>query len=305
MNVGIKVGPENWEKILFQTKAKYAEIWFRLDWSEKYTPLFQYLDRKKINFGLHFWAMIDDKYFPNLLGLHQDIASKTFNLIKQTIDIAAKWRAKYVNFHPEAYRLNLLDLNKQTIRTLNADEPINREKSFDQLVFYLGEIKKYAFRKRVVSLVETVPKYMPSNFGKINNGRLKPQLSEGLETEKFFQLTDLGYPICFDIGHTLSQYITNDRKKLFDYLLKSAQKMLPGISLIHVTTNAPPFNGVDSHNGILKEDFKQGAMPNKKQLIQLLSLFKDKNIWLIPEPREKMIENYFALKKIVRRIEKA
>ena len=198
----------------------------------------------------------------------------------------------------------MLDLDKSKIKTLNIDKPINKKKSFKQLLFYMEKIKKYAEKKKVVPLLETVPKFVPSDFGNIATGRIKLQKSEGLETEKFFELTDLGYPICFDIGHTLGQYITNNRKKLFDYLIKSAKKMLPGIGLIHVTTNIPPFNGTDSHNGVLEEDFKKDVMPNKKQLIKFLTLFKDKDIWLIPEPHEKMVENHFALKEIVKEVEK-
>lgn len=303
MEVGVKVGPENWVKVFSSTKAKYCEVWFRLDWQEKYTPLFKYLKKNKIAFGLHFWSMIKGKYFPDLLCLKNNIAARTFKLIKKTINIASYWQAVYVNFHPESYRLSLLDLDNSKIKTLNSKEPIDREKSFNQLLFYLNKIKKYADKKRIIPFIETVPKYMSSDFKNIELGRLKPQKSEGLETEKFLQLTKLGYPICFDIGHTLGQCITNDRKKLFNYLLTAAKKMLPSVGLIHVTTNIPPFNGTDSHNGILEEDFKQGALPTKLQLIKLLSLFKDKNVWLIPEPRiDKMVDNYFALREIVKEV---
>lgn len=305
MEVGIKVGFQDGIEILTKTKAKYCEVWFRLDWQEKYTPLFKYLNKNKIAFGLHFWAMIDKKYFPNLLYLKNNIASKTFKIIKETIDLASRWQATYVNFHPESYRLTLLDLDKSKMKTLNPNEPINRKKSFAQLLFYLKKIKKYSQKKKIIPFIETVPKFSPADFKGMKAGRLNPQKSEGLETEKFFQLTKLGYPICFDIGHTLAQYLTNNRDKLFNYLFKAAKKMLPNIGLIHVTTNAPPFNGTDSHNGVLEEDFKQKVLPNKIQLIKLLSLFKDKNVWLIPEPEKgKMIENYFALKKIVKEIKR-
>ena len=299
MKAGIKVGPKDAIEVLDKTGARYCEIWFRLDWEDKYTSLFKYLNKNKVNFGLHFWAMVDNKYFPNLLYLDENIAKKTYGLIKKTIDIASKWKAKYVNFHPESYRLNLLDLDKSKIKTLNTDEPVHKKKSFRQLLFYLAKIKKYAEKKKVVPFLETVPKFMPSDFGNIRTGRIKLQKSEGLETERFFELTKLGYPICFDIGHTLGQYITDDRKKLFDYLIKSAKKMLPNIGLIHVTTNVPPFNSTDSHNGVLEGDFKKDVMLDKKQLIQLLTLFKDKDVWLIPEPHEKMVENHFVLKEIV------
>ncbi len=300
MKVGIKVGPTGWQKILSKTKPDCCEIWFRLDWYKQYLSLFKYLNKQKIPFGLHFWATVDGKYFPNLLGLHDQIAEKTFLLIKQTIDIANKWQASYVNFHPESYRLNLLDLDKKTITTLNPNELIDRKKSFKQLLFYLKKIRNYTNKKKVIPFLETVPKYVPANFHEVKKGRANPQHSEGLETEKFFELSKSGYPICFDIGHTTAQCIINDRKKLFNYLMNAVKKMMPTIGLVHITTTIPPFEGTDSHNGILEKDFKKNIFPNKKQFIQFLSLFKDKDVWLIPEPqKEEMAANFFSLKKIV------
>lgn len=302
MKVGIKVGPTDWQETLPQTKAKYCEVWFRIDWQKKYSSLFKHLKKNKIKFGLHFWAMVQGKYFPNLLYLKGNVAKITYQLIKETIDIASETGATYVNFHPESYRLNLLDLDKKKIRTLNLKEPIDRKKSLEQLLFYLKKIKNYSKRKKITPFIETVPRFVPFDFDDIEKGRLKLQKAEGLETEKFIQLKEKKYPICFDIGHTIGQCITEDRNKVFNYLLKTAKELLPAIGLIHVTTNIPPFNGADSHNGILEEDFKRKVLPNKNQLIQLLSLFKKKkkDIWLIPEPqKDKMIENFFALKKIV------
>ena len=79
--------------------------------------------------------------------------------------------------------------------------------------------------------------------------------------------------------------------------------MAKTIGLIHITTSIPPFNGVDCHKGILKKDFNQKAVPNQKQLIKLLTIFKNKDIWFIPEPKTEMIKNYQALKQIVKKIE--
>lgn len=300
MKVAVKVGPEDWQKTFSITGAQYCEVWFRLDWQRKYIPLFKFLHKNKISFGLHFWAQVQGKYYPNLLYLKDNVAEQSFDLIKKTIEIAAKWQATYVNFHPESYRLNLLDLDKKEIKTLNPQQPINREKSFTQLLFYLQKIKKYGGKKGVISLIETVPKFVPADFKDIKTGRFKIQKSEGLETERFFKLVELGFPICFDIGHTIGQCLTENRKKLFAYLLKAAKKMRPMVNSIHITTTIPPFNGTDSHNCVLAEDFKAGAFPNRTQLIKLLSLFKEKDVWLIPEPHKgKMIANFFALKKIV------
>jgi len=303
MRVGIKAGPANWQKILPQVEPECCEIWFRIDWKKRYIPLFKYLNKRKIPFGLHFWAMIDNKYFPDMLCLKKGLGEKTFQLIKETIDIASIWQAEYVNFHPESYHLNLLDLDKHQIKTLNPDEPIDKEKSFQQLLFYLKKIKKYSEKKGVTPFLETVPKYMPSDFKNLDKGRRKVAKSEGLETEKFFELAELNYPVCLDLGHTIGQLISNDKEQLFSYLYTTTKKLKPVIGLIHVTTNKAPFNGTDSHNGVLEKDFNQGVVPDKKQLIKLLSLFKDKDVCLIPEPRiEDMVENHRVLKEIVKKI---
>lgn len=304
MKAGIKVGPHDWSDILSQVKPCCLEVWFRLDWYPKYLSLFEYLHQNKIAFGLHFWAMVDHKYFPNLLYLQKDLAEKSYQLIKKTIDIASKHKAEYVVFHPESYRLSLLDLDKKTFQTLNTKESINREKSFEQLVLYLKKIKKYGQKKKVTPLIETVPKYAPSNFANLIEGRLKPQKSEGLETKSFFKLAEMGFPICLDIEHTMSQMITNDRSKLLSYLFKSAKKLKPAVKLMHITTKIPPYNGTDAHCGVLVKDFKrEGIIPNREELKKVLSLFKDQDIWLIPEPYEKMAENHLALKQLVEEIE--
>ncbi len=303
MQVGIKVGPDDWQKKLDQTDPDCSEIWFRLDWYEKYQEMFKYLNKKEIPFGLHFWATVDEKYFPCLLYTKRDIAEKSYQKILKTIDIASKHNAEYVNFHPEAYRLTKLDLDKKTIKVVDEKEPIDRKKSFEQFLFYLNKIQKYAKQKKVIPYVETVPKYMPEQFKNIRVGRLSPLKSEGMETDKYIRLAEKNYPICLDFGHTIAQLITDDKKEVFKYLYNTAKKIKPSIGLIHITTTVPPFNGTDCHHGILEADFKAGALPNKKQLIKLLKLFKDKDVWLIPEPQyEKLIENTLELKELLKQI---
>lgn len=306
MHVGIKIGALDGIEILQKTKAKYCEVYFRLDWQEKYTPLFKYLKNNKINFGLHYWDMINGKYMPNLLYLNNNFAQKTYKSIITTFNIASLWGAFYLNFHPESYRQNILDLDKKIIKTIYEKKSINYQASFDQLKIYLNKINQYGKAKNVLALLETVPKYIVSDFGDIEKGRRDPQKSEGLETEKYFELAKRGQLITLDLGHTMSQYTTENRDKLLQYLYQTADILKDNIKLIHVTTNRPPFtDGVDSHNGILAIDMQQNVAPDQEQLIRLLSIFKDKeDVWLIPEPPQtEMIENYLTLKQLVKDIE--
>lgn len=303
MKAGIKIGPRNWQQVLSQVNPECLEVWFRLDWYERFLPLFNELNRRKIPFDLHFWATVDGKFLPNLMSLKKDVAEKTFLQIVETINIASKHNAYYVNFHPESYRQPILDLDRN-IFLLEEDGPIDRKKSFEQLNNYLTKIRNIVDKKNIIPFVETVPKFVPADFKDFKQGRKTPQKTYGLETEKFIELAKIKQPICLDLGHTMGQCITDDKNRLFDYLYDAAKKLLPAVGLMHVTTNKPPFNGTDSHNGVLQEDFEQGVVPDRQQLIKLLKLFKGRDVWLIPEPHEKMVENYLELKKIVEEIEK-
>jgi len=245
--------------------------------------------------------MVDNKYLPNLLSLTAEIAAKTYKQIIETINIAAKHKACYVNFHPESYKQPILDLDNSKFNL--EPQKIDKEKSFYQLLKYLTKIKTQAFKKNIIPFIETVPKYVPSDFEDIEKGRSRPKKTLGMGTEKFIKLAKLRQPICLDFGHTMGQLITEDKQELFEYLYQTAKKIKPAVGLLHVTTNRPPFNGTDSHNGILKKDFDQGVVPNEKQLLKLLKLFKHKDVWLIPEPHDNMIKNHLKLKKIVKKID--
>ena len=65
----------------------------------------------------------------------------------------------------------LLDLKKKTFKTLNPEQSLNREASFKQLLFYLKKIKEYGDKKGVMPLIETVPKYSPSDFENLEKGK--------------------------------------------------------------------------------------------------------------------------------------
>ena len=126
----------------------------------------------------------------------------------------------------------------------------------------------------------------------------------GVGTEVLERLGQAGQTLCFDISHTAGQYPGLKREALFEKVLNDARHLAPFTKLIHVNTVKEPFNGTDSHDGILPEDFKNNVFPNRDQLKELLTVFKNQpDIWLIPEPEsEKMIENYFELKKLVQEI---
>ena len=112
MKIGVKVGPTDWESTFEQITPECVEIWFRLDWADRYDRLINYLTQQHIPFGLHYWDAIEGKYFPSFLSARDGLAEKTFTSLCRTLELAGHWQAHYVNFHPESYRVSLLDLDK-------------------------------------------------------------------------------------------------------------------------------------------------------------------------------------------------
>lgn len=298
MHIGIKVGPDDGIEVLQKSQAKYVEVWYRVDWKEKYLSLIKYMQDKDITFGLHFWGMVDGKYFPNLVYFKDGIIEKTEKLIKLCIDDAAEFGAFYVNYHPESYRKMILNLDTSTM----AIEPrmeVNEREGYESLLNYSLQLKKYADLKHIQLYVETVPPFVPSNFGN-DEGRLEPVHSKGMETGKLIELGKQGVSITYDIEHAGAHYFNLSRQEAYQKMLEETRAIAPYTKLLHIGTTVQPFNGTDSHNGILEEDFRQNVFPNKKQLINIVNQFKNnEDIMMIPEPhKEKMIENYFALQKL-------
>ncbi|MCR4329671.1 MAG: sugar phosphate isomerase/epimerase [Candidatus Roizmanbacteria bacterium] len=298
MNVGIKVGPTDGIAILEKSKARFCEVWFRIDWKDRYQDLFNYMRKKEIRFGFHFWGMVDNTYFPNLAFPSLNIAEKTYTLLHETVDEAYKAGAFYVNFHPESQRLVNLNLDACEI-SLVPNQEVNEKESYESLLKYGTLLKQYAQTKNVEIYLETVPSYVPSNFREKEKeiGRLTPVHSKGISNKVLAILGEKGFSLCFDIGHVTGQYPHMERDDLFTHVLTDAKMLAPYTKLFHVNTTIEPLNGTDSHHGILDKDFAENVFPNKTQFEILMKVFAPyKNILYIPEPQqEKMIENYKRL----------
>ena len=59
--------------------------------------------------------------------------------------------------------------------------------------------------------------------------------------------------------------------------------LAPYTRYVHLSTVVPPWNGTDSHNGFLPQDYAQGARPSRLETVAWLRLF-DPQVWVIPEP---------------------
>lgn len=295
MKVGVKIGPENWKQVLSEVTPACVELWFKLDLIDQYDEMVAELQKRTIPFGIHFWASTKKGYEPNLVFEEDGVADESEELMRQTIDYAKAVRATYVNVHPGSFTLKYIDFEKKKM-VLIPGETVEVDQGKEVLFNHCKSLNEYAKSKNILFLVETLPKnelehwYSPE-------GRKNTQPADNVSPEILLELAKSGISITNDFSHTVSSVVSDDREFLWKYLLDTTKQLAPFTKLIHLNTVIAPFNGTDSHNGVLPEDFAQNVLPTKEQVLKLLQLFKGRDdVWVIPEPDiEKMVANYRAI----------
>lgn len=299
MKPGIKIGLPNWRKRLERSQAAYVEVYFMVSQFKEYQAMFSYLEKKKIRFGLHFWAKLKNNYMPNLV-FKGKVAGESCELIKQAIDIAARAGAHYVNIHPGSFRLKKVDFTsrKIVVNHQQADFAEGKKEFFKNAKM----LNNYAKKKGVLFLIETVCKREAADWSGQENSRLKTQNALNVNSQTLYELAKKeNIFLNNDFGHTLTETISDDRKKIFRNLFLSTKKLAPFTKLIHSNTTPPPFNGTDAHGGLLESDFENKVLPSKTEIIKLFKIFKDReDVWLVPEPLKSHVANFKALKKLIK-----
>lgn len=300
MQIGFKTGPNNWEegkRIIAEDGAKMCEIWFRVDKAHEYREMLNHLKAQKVAFGLHYWGLIQNKYKPNIATHHQDIRGETILQMKKTIDVAHKEGAVYVNIHPGILSIEEMDFgtHRQAVSSLHEKTPSDTARAITHE--NMEALHNYATTREVTLTVETLP------AGEVPGSDREEVYFPGDAPLVLLQeLADKGFYVANDITHTASQIglINSEDAFLWEHLLDATQALAPQTKLVHVNTVVPPWNGTDSHHGLLPEDYKVGAWPSLDRIAQLLSIFKDRDdVYIVPEPNNKMQENYRALVKLV------
>lgn len=302
MIAGIKIGLEDYKEKIPLTRAKFAEVYFRFDKSELYPDLFLTLKQKGLAAGLHYWGTVRNNFLYNLAHPNKEIRQETLAQIKQTIEIACCYKLKYVNVHPGNYRLVKINLNQHTFE--DGGYAVDKKIGWEILLENIKILHRYALERNVLFLVETVPKYYSPVWYSLRS-RLKPLDLADPDVKTLIDIANKGFFVANDLGHTLANEVSDNRSYLFKKLKERTVLLAKQTKLIHINTVNPPFNGTDTHNGILESDFQAGVLPTKSQLKEILSLFKNRNdVFLIPEPLEKHEENFLVLQEIIRSIKK-
>ena len=299
---GIKIGPKDWKEKLERSRAQYTEVWYRVGAESHYLDMFRFLADHAVQAGLHYWGTIeinDRSYMSNLAYPDPQVQEQTISSMKTCIDTAAKHQARYVNVHMGNRAVFELQLTPDHTNFSRSNfQIIDLEEAYATMVKNTQILHAYAKNKGVMFIVESIPSKNPNKQpGDTGSGRLTPIEAYALDSTLLEKLAkDTGVAIAHDLGHTGAEIETDSAETLWQHLLRRTKALAPYVKLIHMNTLGPPWNGTDSHNGILPEDFAMGVVPQPNQLRELLEIFRDReDVWIVNEPNDKHEENLIAL----------
>lgn len=300
MTLGIKVGPNKQSFVdLAQTNAPFAEVWFNIARADEYTELFDELKRRKAQVGLHFWGVLDGGISAGFGYLDQSILKDSADLVKKTIDIAAANKFQYVNIHPGNRAIVKMDLDRMDYPYVS--DPIPLPQAQDIFLKEVTDLHQYAKDRSVVLTVETVSRLVVKTNWYNPASRLKPLDIYQLPVASIQAAGDHGIAVANDFVHTATDPISDNPQDIWKFLYSTTQTLAPATRLIHLGFLVPPYNGTDNHdsldNPVLDTD---QALPNKRQMIELLKLFQNRDdVWILVEPNGRHGENYFLAQKIL------
>lgn len=303
MIIGFKTGPRNFEegqRIVEEDHAQLCEMWFDVTRANIYDDMIGWLQEQNVVVGLHHWGLVDGQYKTNLATNNSQVRKETIQQIKTTIDIGARINCAYVNAHPGARYLERNNFVKEAQELVPHTETPTEES--DRLFLEATqELHEYAEQKGVLLTIETLPaaeaptprdrenKYEPGN----------------VPLPIMQKMCEQGGYIANDITHTAGQLALDsaDKKSMWTSLLSFTNAIKNQTRLLHINTVTPPYNGTDSHDGVTDEDFSRESFPSREQIKELLSVFKDTNVFVVPEPQTGTMQaNYRTLKTIVSEI---
>lgn len=297
MRLGIKVANNQEDvKRLEKTAAECCEVRFILEIKEEFKSILDYCLENKIQLNFHHWAAFDgilaNPAAPGKLGL------LTVDSIKETVNIAGKYNAGYVVIHPGHTMRSKIDHKSQCIRPVETIATL--EEAEKLLIKRISMLHEYARKRGLVLITETVPRFDPE-YWMSAKGRLKTIDIGSLPLSTIAKLADAGFYIANDFEHTCSHKISNNRSSIYKYLYQKTKKLALRTKLLHLGYLIPPYNGTDYHGDLSNPEFNTNqALPNKKETIELLQIFKDRSdVWVIPEPQTDHIGSYFVAQELI------
>jgi len=303
MHIGIKAGPQSESKTnLEATKPEFCEVWFNAGEEARYDELFSYCESNHIAPALHFWGALPDGTWTNIAYPDTELIKSSMDMMKHTIDLAARYKSPYVNIHPGQQSRVTIDFSCEQLRL--QCEPVALVQSEQLFIENATILEQYACDRGVVFTVETIP-------ARVTNGwydspdRDHPLNIYELPSDVVIRWAAAGHAVANDFGHTAASVISDDANEVRSYLFAATRDMTAQTRLIHAGFIVPPYSGTDFHDTLLNPLFKTSkAIPNEKEMQMLLTSFsKRDDVYVLVEPASDHIGNYQALKNLVKTIE--
>ncbi|MBI4058479.1 TIM barrel protein [Candidatus Gottesmanbacteria bacterium] len=303
MKLGIKVGLRGHPFAdIDEACPEFCEIWFHSGKIEDYDQLFAYLHAHKLEIGIHFWGALEDGTLANLGYPNKKILQQSLKLVQKTIDTAAKHKAAYVNIHPSGLRLTRVDFEQEEFAPLPGS--VSASQSVEIFTESIIQISSYAENVGVPICLESVPRLALGRPWHGKNSRINPlEISEMrlAHIEHLFgKIANLYF--ANDFGHTVGGIESSDRSYLKSELFHIARRLIPFTKLLHVSYIIPPYNGTDYHGCLYYDEFTSTeAVPNRSEMIELLSVYKSFPVFALVEPETNHPRNLRILKALVSR----
>lgn len=299
MKLGIKaVFGKTWKQDIESTCPAMVEIWYNASRPDDYNELFTYFHDTSIGVGLHFWGALPNNLLTNISYPDSLIAKPSLELMYATIDVASAHGCVYVNVHPDLYCL--LEVNFDTMDIRVASEPADANTVNGLFVKNITALNSYAKSRGVILTVETVP-IRDTPTWRPDRDRSRVIDIHQMPIELHIDLARRGVHIANDFGHTACNIISDNPDAVWRYLYATTQTLSSATRLIHLGFIMPPYNGVDFHDSLDNPALETpAAIPNKKQMIDLLKLFQNRSdVWILVEPVDDHIKNYLLAKEIL------
>ena len=299
MKLGIKVSLQSYSlSDINQVHPQAAEVWFDISRTQEYSGLFRKLSILRVETGLHFWGSLADGTLVNISYPDKELNKASMNLIKKAIDIAAQNHFVYVNIHPGSQAR--VKVNFRAMKYLAVDNPTELSGAINRFIDNALMLSEYARSRSVVFTVETVSRLSPLKDWYNPESRLTPINIYDLPIEAIELSARHKIAIANDFVHTATHAPSTEPTAIWEFLKAKTQKLLSQTKLIHLGFLIPPFNGVDNHDMLDNPIFNTNrAVPNRTQVKELLSLYKDKDVWIITEPRANHAKNYLLAQKLL------
>ena len=194
----------------------------------------------------------------------------------------------------------LMNIDTDFINVSVASKPADLTVCTQTFLTHITELHEYATRRGIILTIETVPLMeIPRwNIGRGNGKIINPYR---LPIDVSIELGRRRFAVANDFGHTASNIISDDRDAVWQFLYDTTKTLAPATRLIHFSFIVPPYNGTDFHDTLENPVLDSAAaIPNKKQMPELLQLFKNRDdIWILVEPKTDHIKNYFLARGIL------